>query len=74
MLTKTDLQQIGNVVEEKLEERLKPVEKDLTYLKKKMRRMDKTLSLVARKFDEGDVALAKRIDRIENHLNLPSQG
>ena len=78
-LTKSDLQQIGNAVDERLKKRLgpielrfTPIEKDLKYLKKKINKMDKTLDAVARNYDEGDVALGKRVKRIETHLNLPS--
>ena len=67
MLTKSDLEQIGNVVDEKLE----VVKKDLKYLKKKVNRIDKTVSIVVRKYDEGDVRLEKRVRRIEDHLDLP---
>lgn len=71
MLTKTDLNQIGNVIEKRLE----PIKKDLTclkkdatdlkkdvkYLKKKVNRIDKTVSLTVENYDEG----------IEQHLALP---
>lgn len=66
MLTKSDLNQIGNVVDEKLE----PVKKDIKYLKKKVNRIDKTLDLVVKKYDEEDVRVQKRVKRIETHLGL----
>ena len=65
MLTKSDLHQIrgvvreevDTVVEQKLEQKLEPIKKDLQYLKKKVNRIDKTLSLTVRNYDEGDVRL-----------------
>ncbi|MEK7451180.1 MAG: hypothetical protein AAB662_04565 [Patescibacteria group bacterium] len=73
MLTKSDLSQIGNVIEEKLE----PIKKDLTglkkdvkYLKKKVNRIDKTVSLTVKNYDEADVKLGRRVTKIEAHLGL----
>lgn len=91
-LTKSDLQQIGNVIDERLERRLTPIEKDIgdvskditglkqdvgaftkdiKYLKKKVNKMAGTVDLIGRNYDEGDVKLAKRVRRIEEHLDLP---
>ena len=66
-LTKSDLQQIGNVVDERLEvkfeEKLKPIKKELRYIRK-------TVSIIAKNYDEGDVKLDRRVRRIEQHLAL----
>jgi len=78
MLTKSDLHQIrgvvreevDTVVEQKLEQKLEPIKKDLQYLKKKVNRIDKTLSLTVRNYDEGDVRLERRIRKIEAHVGL----
>lgn len=74
MLTKSDLTQIKdvveNVVDERLEAELEPVKKDLKYLKKKINRIDKTVSVIVKNYDEGDVKLDRRVTRIEKHLNL----
>ncbi len=80
MLTRTDLNQIKGVVRdvvderldskvkpmvgEILDQRLKPIKKDLSYIKK-------TVSLIAKNYDEADVRLEKRVRRIEQHLALP---
>ncbi|MBI4098167.1 MAG: hypothetical protein HY426_03950 [Candidatus Levybacteria bacterium] len=66
MLTKTDLQQIGEVIDIKLE----PVKKDLKVLKKDVNYLKKSVDLVVKKYDEGDVALGKRVSRIEEHLRI----
>lgn len=87
MLTKSDLKQIGNVVDQRLEQGLEPIKKDLgslkedvgnlkedmKYLKKKVNRIDKTVSLVVKNYDEGDVKLARRVKRIEEHLRITDQ-
>ncbi len=84
MLTKTDLKQIGNLIDTKLDNRLQPinnnianinknltnVNKDLKYLKKKVNRIDKTVSIVVKNYDEADVQLHRRVRRIEQHLAL----
>jgi len=85
-LTKSDLQQIGNVVDERLgkrltpvekrlgniEERLNPVEKGIKALRKDVRYLKKTVDIIAGNYDEGDVLLARRVKKIEEHLSLPS--
>jgi len=79
MLTKKDLQEIGKVfderleqkldekleqkLEDKLEQKLKPIKKDLSYLRK-------TLDLAIKNYDEREVKLNRRVTRIEDHLNL----
>lgn len=80
MLTKSDLKQIGNVFDQRLEQGLEPiksdlgnVKKDLKYLKKKVNRIDKTVSLVVKNYDEGDVKLARRVKRVEEHLGITDQ-
>jgi len=65
MLTKTDLNQIGQVVDEKLDKKLKPIKKDLKYLKK-------TLDIVVENYDENDVRLERKIKKIETHIGLTS--
>lgn len=63
MLTKTDLNQIGNLIDEKFDIKLKPIKKDLRYLKK-------TVDILVDRTDNEDVALGKRITRIEEHLQI----
>ena len=65
MLTKNDLNQIGQVIDEKLDNKLKPIKKDLRYLRK-------TVDLVVKNYDEGDVRLERKVKKIEDHLGLPS--
>ena len=67
MLTKSDLQQIGNVIDErleaKLEQKLKPIKKELRYIKK-------TVDIIAKNYDEGDVKLDTRVKKIEQRLAI----
>lgn len=70
MITKSDLNQIGNIVDVKLENKLKPIEKNLQYLKEKVNRIDKTVSLIVKIYDEADVKLERRVRKIEQQLAL----
>ena len=50
-------------MEEKLEKKLKPIKKDLRYLKK-------TVDIIAKNYDEEDVRLDRRVRKIEAHIGL----
>lgn len=67
MLDKNDLKQIGNVIDErlevKLEQKLKPIKKDLAYIKK-------TVSVLVNRTDREETQLKKRVKRIEDHVDL----
>jgi len=69
MLTKSDLNQIRVVVNEEVdavvEKKLKPIKKDLRYLKK-------TVDLTVKNYDEGDIKLDRRVRKIEAHIGLTS--
>lgn len=73
MLTKTDLQAIDNlivkrvdeVVTKRIREEHKPIRKDISKMRKDI---DVMLSL----FDREYVNLRSRVERIEEHLNIPS--
>ena len=84
-LTTDDLQAIGTLIDQKLEEKLEqkfeeklePIKQELAvhsktlkYLKKKVNRMDKTLDIVARTYDQRIIVNAKDIERINDHLGL----
>ena len=70
MLTKSDLNQIRGVVREEVdvvvEGKLKPIKKDLKYLKK-------TVDIIVKNYDEGDVKLERKVRKIEQHLALPNE-
>jgi hypothetical protein len=62
-LTQTDLNAIGSVIDQKLDEKLEPIKKDLKKLRK-----DTTYIIGA--LDKELMRQTKRIDRIENHQHL----
>lgn len=86
MLTKKDLQQLGEVVDERIEKsltplrqdlskigdvidaKLEPIRKDLKRLNSKVNKIDKTVNIIVKNYDEGDVPLSKRIDRLEEKV------
>lgn len=76
MLTKSDITQIRGVVREEVEmvveEQIDPLKKDVKILKKSVKKIEKTLDIVIKTFDDQDVKMAKRVTKIEQHLNLPS--
>ncbi len=61
-----------------LDDRMKNVEiradnaqKDTEGIKKDLKYIKKTVDIISKNYDEGDVALGKRVARIEQHLALP---
>ncbi len=71
MLTKDDLQAIGQIIDQKFDQRLLPIEKDIRTLKKDVRKIRSDLEMVTGEFDERNLTLERRVDRIEKHLDLP---
>lgn len=55
---------VGPIIENKLGEALKPIEKDI-------RKLNKDMKIVINFFDRETIDLDKRVLRVENHLNLP---
>lgn len=66
-LTKSDLEQIGSVIEEKI----KPLESEIKDIKKSVKKIEVNVESMLGFLDEQDVKLHKRVTRIEKHLNLP---
>ncbi len=64
MLEKSDLQQIKEVVEVVVEQKLKPIHKKLNGLQK-------DIDLIARSTDKDLTRTMHRVTRIEKHLELP---
>ncbi len=68
MLTKTDLDQIGKVIDEsldsKLDLKLRPIKKELRYIRK-------TVDVLVDRTDREETQLNKRVAKIESHLNIP---
>ncbi|OGH23139.1 MAG: hypothetical protein A3F31_04065 [Candidatus Levybacteria bacterium RIFCSPHIGHO2_12_FULL_38_12] len=78
MLTKTDLKQIEGIVQgvvrnetrQIIQQELEPIRKDTKTLKKDMRYVKKTIDIMVRMFNEDDVKLRKRVEKIEDHLGF----
>ena len=74
MLTKTDLNQIRGIVHEEVDvvvdEKLEPIKKDLKTLRKDVKYLKKTADIVVANYDEADVKLERRVNKIERHLAL----
>lgn len=72
MLTSDDLKKIGEVVDQRFDEKLEPIKKDIKSLKNGQKKLRKDLSLVLKYSDGASANHEKRITRIEDHLHLPS--
>lgn len=74
MLTQDDLQQIGTVVDERLNKGLKieldPIKKELRKQGKDIKYLRKTLDVVIDHFDKRDVKMQKEIDQIKQRVGL----
>ncbi len=66
VLTKSDLQQIGSVVDNKLQAGLKPIKKELRYIRR-------TVEVLIGRSDREETLLKRRVSKIERHLGLPSE-
>ena len=82
MLTKDDLQSIRQLVKEEVKDGLtvglKPIKKDILSLKTDMksvksdiRTLKQDVSYISREFDNQIIDTIRRVDRIEDHLQLP---
>lgn len=70
MLTKSDLQAIKEIVDERLDVKLEPLKKDGRSLKRNMTIVKRDTRYMSGKFDEEIVHTRRRVERIENHLKL----
>ena len=75
MLTKSDLSEIGKVVDI----RLKPIHKDIknlqkgmTIVKKDVKYLKKELKFQSNILDNENIKTLKRVKTIEEHLKIPS--
>lgn len=66
MLTKSDLKEIDNVISK----RVKPVGKDIKTLKTDISQIRKDVKTIINYFDREYLELRKRVERIEEHLNI----
>lgn len=66
MLTKNDLNQIGNVIDGKLKKSFGPIKKDVVQTRKDVK-------VLIAYFDREYLDLRKRIEDIEEHLGLTTK-
>ncbi len=85
MLTQDDLQQLGQLFDKKMDEKLEPINKRLDGLErgqmqlkkqqtkqgKNIAHIRKTVDILVKWTDEADVDLQHRISRVEKVLDLP---
>lgn len=64
MLTKKDLNDIGNLMDTKLKKELMPIKKDL-------KKIDKKLDFTINHFDKSQTIIVKNVREIQEHDNLP---
>lgn len=64
MLSINDLNEISQLLDQKLDEKLSPIKKDIKYMKK-------TQEVMLDLLDREQMHQRKRINRIEDHLGLP---
>lgn len=66
-MTNDDLLQIKTIVENVLEQKL---EKKLKPIHKKLNKLQEGQNIILKYVDEQDTLLEKRVDRIEDHLHI----
>ncbi len=69
MLTKNDLNQIKDLINP-LSIDIGNVQKDLTDVKKRVRKIEGTVDVMIDHFDRVIIRTQKRVDRIGEHINL----
>ena len=72
MLTKTDLNQISELLDTKFDVELKPIKKDIKSLKKDVSRIRKDQGTMLDLLDKEQMQQLKRIIRLEEHAGLPN--
>ena len=79
MLTKTDINAIGTLIDEKLERKLEskfntklnPIHDDVRIIKKDVKKLKRDVNGVIKMSDRGLLDLQKRTRKIEVHLGFP---
>lgn len=59
-------EETANIIQRELD----PVKKDIKNIKMNVRKVKKTVDVMARIFDREDIRLRKRVTRIEEHLGF----
>jgi hypothetical protein len=67
MFTDEQLQQLRSVIQEENE----PLKKELKIVKRSVQKIERTVGVLIKRTDNEDVALRRRVERVEDHLSLP---
>ncbi|HRN96176.1 MAG TPA: hypothetical protein PLD54_01885 [Candidatus Levybacteria bacterium] len=70
MLTKEDLSAIGQIVDEKIEKQVSPINKNVKSIKSDLNKVQKDVRVMLAVLDRADVELRQRVERIEEHLGI----
>jgi len=71
IVTKLIKEEVPPIVRKLIKEEVPPfIKKELKPIKSKLNRVDKKLDTVIKFFDREVINLGKRVDRVEQHLNL----
>ncbi|OGH44442.1 MAG: hypothetical protein A3J14_03250 [Candidatus Levybacteria bacterium RIFCSPLOWO2_02_FULL_37_18] len=65
-----ELEPIRKETRQIIQQELEPIRKDTKTLKRDMRYVKKTIDIMVRMFNEDDVKLRKRVEKIEDHLGF----
>lgn len=67
MLTKQDLDSIGNLITEKL----KPIEKDIGIIKRDIKKINKNMERDFGFHESHNLHVARNVQQIQKHLGMP---
>ncbi len=70
MLTKNDLHQIRNIVQEEISVEVAPLKKDVTEIKKVVKKIQKDVAFHANYFDKEHLELKDRVKTAERQLGI----
>lgn len=80
MLTKTDLKQIDNLISRRLQNtttkddlKYLATKQDLKSIKSDIAKIRKDIDVIIALFDREYINLRKRVEKIEEHLGIPTQ-
>lgn len=70
MLTSIDLQEIGKLIDERLDQKLEPIQKELKSHGKMLHSLKKYQSIMLNMLDREQMTQRKRLDTVEDRLGI----
>lgn len=64
--------QIGDLLDDRLDIRLKPIARSLKNLEKESRKTNRNIDIIVRTFDNEHLRLKKRVERLEEKVGITS--